>query len=255
MLSTNQMQSLRSQLQDRQKEIEQQFKINDHFGVRRSDFPYDSFGELSSYDNHPADIATEQYEREKDLALNEHAEQELHEVQHALQAIENGSYGKCKTCGKDIPFERLEAIPTTMFCKEHSPEQHISNDRPVEEATLDNPWGQHEYDEHSGTFYDAEDSWQEVARYGTSESPSDFLEKREIENYGETFIEAEDRVGYVEDYENFVAVDLYGNHISVYPTKGHDVYEQALDEEGVMTVFGDLHPFEQDPYVEEEEKE
>lgn len=249
MLSASQLRTLQSHLEDRQKEIEHQLKQNDHFGMERSD-QHDSVGELSSYDNHPADTATELYEREKDLALNEHAEQELKEVKHALQAIKDNSYGKCQTCGKDIPFERLEAIPTTMFCKEHSPEQNISEDRPIEETVLNHPFGQYEYDEKYAEPYDSEDSWQDVARYGTSESPSDFIE--DTEKYSETYIEADERLGYVEDYENFAATDLYGNPLRIYPTKKHEMYEDALDEEGVMTVFGDLHPFEKDPYVEEE---
>ncbi len=249
MLSTSQLRTLQSHLEDRQREIEHQLKQNDHFGMERSD-QHDSVGELSSYDNHPADTATELYEREKDLALNEHAEQELKEVKHALQAMKNHSYGKCQTCGKDIPFERLEAIPTTMFCKEHSPEQNISEDRPIEETVLNHPFGQYEYDEKHAAPYDSEDSWQDVARYGTSESPSDFIE--DTEKYSETYIEADERLGYVEDYENFAATDLYGNPLPIYPTKKHEMYEDALDEEGVMTVFGDLHPFEKDPYVEEE---
>ncbi|MBO1913267.1 hypothetical protein J4G37_51715, partial [Microvirga sp. 3-52] len=37
----------------------------------------ESLGELSSYDNHPADMGTALYDREKDLALHEHAESEL----------------------------------------------------------------------------------------------------------------------------------------------------------------------------------
>ena len=41
-------------------------------------------GNYLAYDNHPADDATELYEREKDIALYEHAQQELKEIDYAL---------------------------------------------------------------------------------------------------------------------------------------------------------------------------
>ena len=78
------------------------------------------WGNYLAIDNHPADDATELYEREKDIALYEHARQELKEIDHALKAIVHDQYGKCEVCGKDIPVERLQAIPTTTFCVEHS---------------------------------------------------------------------------------------------------------------------------------------
>jgi DnaK suppressor protein len=34
----------------------------------------------------------------------------------AIRAIDDGTYGRCATCGKPIPFERLEAIPMTSAC-------------------------------------------------------------------------------------------------------------------------------------------
>lgn len=34
----------------------------------------------------------------------------------ALQAISDGTYGRCLTCDQPIPFERLEALPLTESC-------------------------------------------------------------------------------------------------------------------------------------------
>ena len=77
-------------------------------------------GELmsSSADNHLADTASETFERELDEGLEEDAERQLHDVEDALERIENGTYGKCDACGKEIPEERLEAIPWTKLCVE-----------------------------------------------------------------------------------------------------------------------------------------
>ncbi len=40
----------------------------------------------------------------------------LEEINHALEKILDGSYGKCESCGEAIGRERLEAIPTTLLC-------------------------------------------------------------------------------------------------------------------------------------------
>ncbi|WP_058305804.1 TraR/DksA C4-type zinc finger protein [Gracilibacillus massiliensis] len=77
-------------------------------------------GELStSFDNHPADMGTELYERQKDLTIQEHEQQELEEVEHALKAIEKGTYHLCEECGIEISEDRLLAIPTTRYCINH----------------------------------------------------------------------------------------------------------------------------------------
>ena len=78
----------------------------------------ESIGELmsSSADNHLADTASETYERELDEGLEEDARAQLREVEGALERIENGSYGKCRVCGREIAPERLEAVPWTTLC-------------------------------------------------------------------------------------------------------------------------------------------
>jgi DnaK suppressor protein len=40
----------------------------------------------------------------------------LDEVQDALRRLEDGSYGKCTECGREIQLARLEAIPWTAYC-------------------------------------------------------------------------------------------------------------------------------------------
>jgi DnaK suppressor protein len=78
----------------------------------------DELGELSAYDEHQADAATETFERERDVAMEAEAQTILRQVEIALKKIEDGSYGTCERCGKIIPAARLEAIPYTPFCIE-----------------------------------------------------------------------------------------------------------------------------------------
>jgi DnaK suppressor protein len=36
-------------------------------------------------------------------------------IMNALERMENGTYGKCMRCGKDIPIDRLRAIPYAEY--------------------------------------------------------------------------------------------------------------------------------------------
>jgi YteA family regulatory protein len=252
MLSTEQLSNLRLQLLKEKAELEEHLDQNDNLGFDRG-FSHESMGELSSYDNHPADEGTELFEREKDNALLEHYKFQLDDINKALNAMETGTYGKCDVCGREIPLERLEALPNTTYCIEHSPDQATSHNRPVEEGVLMPPFGKFDMDEKDeNVAFDAEDTWQTVAQWGTSETPSDLAFPQD--DYQDAYVEADENIGYVEDYENFVGNDMYGKNLTVYPNPQHEKYEEALDEEGIMTSFGDLPAYEHDPYVEEDDK-
>jgi RNA polymerase-binding transcription factor DksA len=72
----------------------------------------DAVSELADYDQHPADMGTETFEREKDLSILESLEAELAELEAALQRVDDGTYGIDEVTGEPIPAERLEAFPT-----------------------------------------------------------------------------------------------------------------------------------------------
>lgn len=94
--------------------------------VRRSFQPGDQEGEvgveapdeLSAVDQHPADLGTDTFERQKDLSILESVEAELVEVERAERRIEEGTYGVCEGCGKPIGAARLEARPAARLCVE-----------------------------------------------------------------------------------------------------------------------------------------
>jgi DnaK suppressor protein len=44
--------------------------------------------------------------------------QMLTEVRDALRRIEDGTYGRCIECGREIDVARLEAVPWTPYCLE-----------------------------------------------------------------------------------------------------------------------------------------
>ena len=82
----------------------------------------DAVSELSSIDQHQADLGTETFEREKDFSILEQVDAELADVERALQRLDDGTYGTCEVDGKPIPEERLEALPAARFCLEHQSE-------------------------------------------------------------------------------------------------------------------------------------
>jgi DnaK suppressor protein len=66
--------------------------------------------------NHLADDASEVFTRERNIALQNNANDLLAQIDTALQRLDQGSYGICARCGKEIPPERLEARPYAIYC-------------------------------------------------------------------------------------------------------------------------------------------
>ncbi|WP_164491734.1 TraR/DksA C4-type zinc finger protein [Staphylospora marina] len=225
-MNQEQLNRLRRQLLEEQQEIERRLQRNDHYGMESA--MNESVGELSGYDNHPADLGTEMFERGKDLALNEQDEHHLREIMDALRRMEKGTYGICQTCGAEIPFERLEAVPTAKYCVDHHPEQHVSARRPVEERVI-RP-GSHFLDESDAAFFDAEDSWQEVERYGTS-NPPDFF--RDAQSYNQLVIDAGEQRGYVDLVEGFTITGMDGRNEGL-PEITHNEAFRRKDQEETM---------------------
>lgn len=73
-------------------------------------------GELANYDQHQADQGTELFFREQDEAIESSMNGELDQVESALRKIDNGSYGYCERCGTEIKTERLEVLPSAIYC-------------------------------------------------------------------------------------------------------------------------------------------
>jgi DnaK suppressor protein len=68
------------------------------------------------HDQHLGDIATAMHDRELDYTLADNEEQLLEDIDSALARIEDGTYGICTNCGKQIGEERLEALPWASLC-------------------------------------------------------------------------------------------------------------------------------------------
>ncbi|EOD01294.1 TraR/DksA C4-type zinc finger protein [Caldisalinibacter kiritimatiensis] len=132
--------------------------------------------ELSVYDNHPADLGTETFMMEQNMNLKDVEKLRLREIEDSLSKIEEGIYGKCDICGKEIKEERLEIIPEAKICMECAndkiPIDDLMGYRPKEEENLKFPFGRTYKDlSMEETEFDGEDSYQSVARF--NEVPGD----------------------------------------------------------------------------------
>jgi len=67
-------------------------------------------------DNHLADMATETVDREIDYTLEENSGNVLREIEGALKRLDEGSFGVCAVCGRQIEPERLEYLPWATLC-------------------------------------------------------------------------------------------------------------------------------------------
>ena len=92
--------------------------VRDGIQREQDDATSETGGELSSVDQHPGDSGTETFEMAKNVSLMEQVEDELREIDLAVQRLEHGSYGRCQACGRPIGDARLEAMPATRFCVE-----------------------------------------------------------------------------------------------------------------------------------------
>jgi len=76
----------------------------------------ESSAESSAISQHPADFASETFERELDLGLLSDLREQRAEVAEAVHRLHDGSYGVCEDCKQPIDIERLTAVPATRRC-------------------------------------------------------------------------------------------------------------------------------------------
>ncbi len=63
-----------------------------------------------------ADAGAKTYEREQEISLANNARDMLDQNLHALERLDNGTYGICESCGNPIGKLRLQAAPRATLC-------------------------------------------------------------------------------------------------------------------------------------------
>ncbi|NLJ25871.1 MAG: conjugal transfer protein TraR [Firmicutes bacterium] len=214
---------LRERLQAEKTELEKTLdSLNDGLRQRLTE----SVAELSAYDQHTADLGAETFERGKDLGLRDNTEHLLADTNAALELMDRGEYGICQDCGSPIDDERLRAIPSTTMCFECKNAQESVRDefrRPIEEKVI--PF---ELTEPDTVGFDAEDTWQAVARWGTANTPQDVPGAHD---YSDTYINANEDIGVVTPLEALESEGiLTTNWDEVYPSPKRRSRGDILEE-------------------------
>lgn len=195
----NPYEKLKQQLLKEKQEIQHQFQVTEEFGLEEGFASDMASGELSQYDNHPADSATALYEREKDFVLKQLREEQLQDIEVALDKMENGTYGRDEETGEQIPVERLEALPTARTVKKNTPNTFINHDRPIEEQVLRNM--EKEYATNSQeTEFNEQNAYDLVASFNQSSMTYD----------GSSLMDNYDGMGYVDLVEAIGATGIEG---------------------------------------------
>jgi RNA polymerase-binding protein DksA len=105
-LNEKQLQELKEQLEKEAGELEAQLSSVS----READFGSDTETDFSQE-------ADEAEEFSNNLGMQEALKERLQNIEHALEKMNRGTYGKCENCGKDIPLEVLKAAPESRLCK------------------------------------------------------------------------------------------------------------------------------------------
>lgn len=64
----------------------------------------------------PADVGSNNFERDQEMSLNHNAREMLEQAQLALRLFDQGQYGRCESCGEPIGKARLQAFPRATMC-------------------------------------------------------------------------------------------------------------------------------------------
>lgn len=176
-------------------------KMDDHGIGSPDEF---SAQELSSYDNHPADLGTELFSMGMNINLKVHELFQVREINEALERLEKDKYGVCEYCGMEISKDRLEARPQARLCIECAKSrdvdmEYLERERPVEEKVLATPFDRGYPDEQDDDEYEGLDQWNDLMKYGSSSTPQDMGPGRE---YKEFYTNKVDKQGIVDPMDN-----------------------------------------------------
>jgi DnaK suppressor protein len=80
----------------------------------------------TSMPNHMAELGSGNFDQEFTLSLLGNEKDALDQIEAAIGRIEDGSYGRCKTCGMQIPKARLNALPFAALCMQCASQQEES---------------------------------------------------------------------------------------------------------------------------------
>ena len=101
-------------MEERKRAVKELGHYDEAFGATSQE----ADGDLSAYSFHMADQGTDAMEREKAFLFASQEGRFLWHIDQALRRLYRSpeTFGKCHNCGKDIAFERLDALPHARYC-------------------------------------------------------------------------------------------------------------------------------------------
>lgn len=104
--STEGYDALRDRLMQQKQEIVNMYKQDVRAGQESAD---DGTEDI-------VDRANNSYNRELMFSLSDGERQLVLQIDAALRRMDEGTYGRCANCGRQIALQRLQAVPWARFC-------------------------------------------------------------------------------------------------------------------------------------------
>jgi len=116
-ITEDQLNDLRANLEAEQDSLEEE--LAEHGKASGGSWQGNSSG-LTGEEADPNDAADQIEELVTNVPLVGELEKRQRDIKAALEKMDNGSYGLCEVCKKQIPFDRLEANPAARTCVAHA---------------------------------------------------------------------------------------------------------------------------------------
>lgn len=111
-MDSDALNALRAELAD---DREQQVAMLQEHGA---DLHSDTVKDIGVSSSGFSDAGQQAEERSEVLANIETARTRIHQIDEAIEQMDEGTYGTCVDCGKQIPDARLEVRPLSVRCVE-----------------------------------------------------------------------------------------------------------------------------------------
>jgi RNA polymerase-binding protein DksA len=112
-LTKKELGDLRVRLEEERMQLDTQLTtiVEDSFAIAQSEVASDV-----GLDDESTDAGTATSEREKDLSIENNVRDLLQKIDRALKRMDDGTYGVCDICGKNIEKARVKALPYVDLC-------------------------------------------------------------------------------------------------------------------------------------------
>ena len=104
----------KARLEQERDELQAELQRIEDRAAGRDRLNSDTAGE--DFDEPGGDAAQETLERTQAMAIGENLREMLENINNALRKIEEGTYGICDACGKEILKGRLDIMPSATMC-------------------------------------------------------------------------------------------------------------------------------------------